>query len=190
MPGSNLNQTSVHCSQVHCSQANLQTDLQSACKQKIYEKFKEAELIWANELTYQPLIRPTVGFTKRGKVAGVASYRDNHINLNMVLLTENAEEFINTTVVHELAHLIAYQVYGSAGTGHSRVWKDVYIRLGGNGETYHNYDTTNSTVRKVKKYRYFCDCMEHELTSIRHKKIFDGAEYYCKQCKVELIHIP
>lgn len=132
---------------------------------------------------------PGIKFKKRGKVAGTANYGSNTLNFNIVLLRENTEQFINQTVPHECAHLIAHQVYDNEYRKikpHGREWKTVMMLLGANPKRCHNYDTSNSTIYRKTRYIYKCNCREHVIGPTRHKRAQIGTRYYCKYCKQTL----
>ncbi len=139
---------------------------------------------------------PEIKFTKRGKVAGCVTYKlgcDPVINFNMVLLKDNLEHFVKQTVTHEVAHFVTWIKYGHQRTAggkriiHGTDWKNMMKFFGVESERCHSYNTAKSTVRKMKRFTYKCDCMEHELTIIRHNKIQKGsASYCCNKCKTKL----
>ena len=126
-----------------------------------------------------------VEFNKRGKCAGVCSQKHGkfYINLNNILLNENSYDFIYDTVTHEFAHAADKVIFNN--WGHGKTWKQIMQTLGVEPKRCHNYDTTNSTVKKVKKgFIYKCNCREHNLTIIRHNKVQKkGVQYRCKKCK-------
>jgi len=127
-----------------------------------------------------------IDFKKRGKVAGTCTYYNSGaaftISLNAVLLNENTYDFIYRTVTHEFAHAVDYVVNGN--WGHSKTWKHIMSLFGADNARCHSYDTTNSTVRKLKRnFIYKCNCSEHKLTKIRHNRVLNGTDYYCSKCK-------
>ena len=143
---------------------------------KVYECFEK----------YQIEDTPIILFSKRGKVAGTANFGKWTLNFNKVLMEENPETFINQTVPHECAHLIA-RLLNKNIKPHGREWQNVIITLGGNPKRCHSYDTSNSAVYHKTKYLYKCDCQNHVVGPTVHKKMNDGIKYNCRGCKSVLI---
>ena len=80
---------------------------------------------------------PKIEYGLRGAVAGRARGGDL-IKLHEVFLDKYKEEYINDTVLHELAHCLAYQ-FGDY-MGHGAAWKSMVRAIGGIPKRYHNYD--------------------------------------------------
>ena len=68
---------------------------------------------------------PFVNFNIRGKVAGKVDIITHEIKYNKILLEENYDAFCSRTIPHEVAHIVAFQLYGSRG--HDKYWKKVMI---------------------------------------------------------------
>ena len=131
----------------------------------------------------KPFNIPEIKYDLRGTCAGIYSGKDNSINLNFTLLSENFQDFIDNTIPHEIAHCIARQIDRYCKP-HGKVWKNVMVFCFGiNPKRTHQYNTTNSKVRNVTRYEYTCDCGTiFNITSIRHNKIKKGKSYICKKC--------
>ena len=100
-----------------------------------------------------------VMFDLRGLKAGTASRKYPEINLNLVLMVENTDHFIEVTVTHEVAHIIVNRLYKRRAKPHGREWKMVMMTLGiDDPARCHTYDTTKSRQRLGAKYVYACDC--------------------------------
>lgn len=129
---------------------------------------------------------PSVDFDCRGVTAGHAVLRENHISLNSVLLVENTDDFIARTVGHEVAHIIAFRLFGDRG--HGRAWKRVMLVLGQDASRCHSYDVKNARVRKLNRRVYTCNCnTEHPITVQKHKKILSGMiKCRCRKCKTHI----
>jgi SprT protein len=142
---------------------------------------------------------PHVEFTKRGKVAGCVSFdrSEPYINFNKVLLQENFDDFMKQTIPHEVSHYIVFVLYGHQYNNmrtrrvvHGPDWKYTMRFFGCDPKLYHSYSTKNSTVRKLKTFKYKCSCSEVELTSIRHNRVMKGtANYRCSKCGTRLEYI-
>lgn len=130
-----------------------------------------------------------VMFDLRGLKAGTASRKYPEINLNLVLMVENTDHFIEVTVTHEVAHIIVNRLYKRRAKPHGREWKMVMMTLGiDDPARCHTYDTTNSRQRLGAKYVYVCDCRKDiRVGIVRHRKIQGGIKYHCTKCKANLV---
>jgi SprT protein len=144
---------------------------------------KLAELCVKAQTLYGVKIEPAVSYDQRGLAAGQANYSENSIRFNRELLEKYAEDFIDQTVPHEFAHLVAYRVYGSRIKPHGNEWRSIMVALGATPSRTHKYEA--SKTRRLRRYLYKCNCQgkQHELTSIRHNRVRRGAGYLCRACK-------
>lgn len=144
---------------------------------------EKAKQIWGREFK-----NVTIDFSSlKGKVAGLAYANENLIKFNWDLLTNNYEYFLSSTVSHELAHLIAYQLYGKRAWNHGVEWKNVMRALGGIPKTYHKLDTN---VAGVKRFSYKCNCQTFQVTPNIHNKMIHGQKRVCKKCWNTLVFVP
>jgi SprT protein len=155
---------------------NVSKELQQRVEQQIQICIDRAQEIFKYRLP-----TPTVSYEIKGNVAGKAGLRSNRLMFNAVLLNENIEHFIAQTVTHEVAHLIAFNVY--CDKGHGSWWKHVMRALGVTADRCHRYDVTNSRTRTITKYEYFCGCKTYQVGGKIHNKIQQGATYTCRLCK-------
>jgi SprT protein len=131
---------------------------------------------------------PEVRYDVRGKTAGYANSTRNRIRLNAELLIRYKDVFINRTVVHEVAHIIAYWVFGPKIRPHGNEWKRVMRLLGiANPTRCHSYEVTPA--RKTRTVKAACDCRTIDLGIIRARRIKKGCRYSCRKCsgKIRLI---
>jgi SprT protein len=132
--------------------------------------------------------RPIVEINLKGRTAGYAHY-SGKLQFNPILYKENVQEFLAQTLPHEIAHLIAVELYGfQKGKGHGAAWQSVMVNcFNRSPDRCHKYDVSNSTVRTVKRvYQYECSCRIHTLTAVKHNRILKGARYRCAFCKTEI----
>ena len=144
----------------------------------------EATKTWtdlANEIFKHHFTPPQVLWDVRGAVAGKAWYSRWRVNYNLELYERNKDHFINNTVPHELAHLIARTLYPGC-TAHGHEWKSVMHRLGVDSSRCHSYDTNGLVNRRARPYVYKCDCREHKLTHTLHRRIKMGQARKCNCC--------
>ena len=72
-------------------------------------------------------------WNNRKKAFGLCRYRHKHIQLSRILTAAGDEQRVLQTILHEIAHVIAYEQHGKRG--HCKVWKSVCLSLGGTGRT-------------------------------------------------------
>lgn len=131
--------------------------------------------------------RPTVSLKLRGQKAGVAHLHENLLRFNPQLYRENHAHFLEQTVAHEVAHLIAHQMFGAGIQPHGEEWQ--LIMRGVYGlvpERCHNYEVQR---RVQTRYIYRCACTEggeFPFSSQRHRLVGKGRRYFCRRCKVTL----
>lgn len=137
-------------------------------------------VLLARQLYGKNFPMPTVAFDLRGKTAGQAFLGRNLIRYNAVLLVENEADFEADTIPHEVAHLIADQVYGRAIAAHGTQWQSVMHRFGVTPRRTHDYDVSNSTVGGI--HRYVCGCgTVFQLGPRKHKQAARGL-IACRKC--------
>ena len=98
------------------------------------------------------------------------------------------------TVYHELAHIIAIQRYGRAGSGHGRLWKKVAREFGCSTDRCSGADIDNDVVGY--KYTAFCRCGKHKDSGFsRLGRVWENnyysrkhvTLYICRHCKEPLL---
>lgn len=186
-PNQNIPSTVPRRARINVDFSNLEA-LQQQCIDKLAECYEKATQIFPNNMF---MSLPTIDFEARGQKAGCAYLFKNHISINPVFLVEQADNnFIEDTIPHELAHLIAFNMYGHKG--HGKPWKSVMIKLGYEPERCHSYDTTNAKVRHTKKARFTCGCPGKVGTigMIRAKRHLRGERLFsCKTCREQIVII-
>lgn len=131
------------------------------------------------------LVQPAIRFDLRGKSAGQVRTEDGRrctIRYNPSLLERHPEEFLARTIPHETAHVVAFNMFGPRVQPHGREWQAIMGLFDASPERCHRYDVQGLQTRRLRRYRYRCDCCTHELTSIRHNRIGSGQVYYCRKC--------
>ena len=134
---------------------------------------------------------PEVLFNLRGMTAGIAYSEEWRIRLNMTLLRENGRKFLDTTVPHEVAHLVANKLYGREwGVSHGPRWREVMEEFGCKPKRCHDYKAKAArTRRSYREYLYRCACDTHVLSSVRHNRVRRREQtYVCSRCKAELVY--
>lgn len=149
-------------------------------KQAVHDKLIATLEVARVKLGYiKPM--PVIEYTLRGKTAGYAWFGLNKIQLNPTFLVNHFDDMINNVVVHELAHLIAYDIYKDKGHGY--YWKHVMLVLGIEPKRCHSYDTSK-VGNNMTYHIYTCGCKETLAPVRRHNNIQKGKwRYYpCSEC--------
>jgi SprT protein len=152
-------------------------------RQRVETCYQQAETFFK-----RPFPRPEVSFKLRGQKAGVAHLHENLLRFNLQLYRENQEDFLRQTVAHEVAHLVAHQLFGDRIQAHGEEWqlimRGVY-ELPPN--RCHNYAVQR---RAVTRYIYRCPCPQGDFpfTAQRHKLVRQGRRYLCKRCREILVY--
>lgn len=99
------------------------------------ENVKNSKL---NDLLFDYFKKPEIVWKKRGfRIAGSYMPCSNLINMNInYLYSKDAERFIKSTVVHELAHAINRVYFGRC---HDTQWKYICKLMNYPANIYHNY---------------------------------------------------
>ncbi len=129
--------------------------------------------------------RIEIRFDLRGKTAGQVRIRARGqylIRYNLELLKRGGANFLERTVPHEVAHVLAYHGHGANIRPHGREWQRIMRQLGAEPTRCHDYDVSGLGARQLRYYAYHCGCMEHRLSSIRHNKVAKGQRYLCRRC--------
>ena len=132
---------------------------------------------------------PQIRFDLRGRSAGQARIGSRGpwvVRYNPVLLAANAEDFLATTVPHEVAHLVAYARHGSRIRPHGPEWQAIMRHFGVAPERCHRYDVSAVRGRSLREFDYHCSCRGHRLSSIRHHRVLAGRDYICRHCSTTL----
>jgi SprT protein len=135
---------------------------------------------------------PTILFDLKGKTAGVLSiqkYGATKIRYNAALLQQYGQQFIQQTVPHEVAHLIARRLHGPNIKPHGREWRTIMSFFNTPAMRCHNYDTSMSAVRTMRYYEYQCQCKTHQISAIRHNRSNSGVTYLCRLCGSSLVFV-
>jgi SprT protein len=133
-----------------------------------------------------------IDFSLRGRCAGQAQLTASgktRLRINLQLLNENLDDFLRQTIPHEIAHLVVLWQTRKArkkpkphGPEWQRVMRDCFelkpIRC-------HSYQTKPARV-VPRPYLYRCNCQQHMMTSIMHKRLTKKFQALCKQCRKPL----
>ena len=114
------------------------------------------------------------------KVAlGTCSYNRKLIYLAEWYVELNDKDEVMDTILHEIAHALAYHRHGSTGRGHGRIWKSICREIGAKPER-----CSKDKLNKPKNHHKYVDkCCGTEYKRHRLRK---NARYSCPKCGVSL----
>jgi len=159
-------------------------------KNMVDKTIKEANKIFNVDIKGIPIY-----FDLKGGSAGMFSFyrnidgsvKDLRLRFNLDIAEANKSDY-DRTIIHEVAHYVADFIYGHKIKPHGREWKFVAMSLGIPTKATHNYTIPTST-RRLKYFKYTCDCRTHEISSIIHNKILRGQLRICSKCKGKLNYL-
>jgi SprT protein len=113
---------------------------------------------------------------RRSTVAGKAYMTRWSVWIN-IPVHQAKPEMLEDTVAHEVAHLIAYEVHGRAGTGHGAGWQSTMRKLGRTpSRTFNGTAEQRLAGKNMTRHIYRCDCgYELNVSAKRHNSIRRGA---------------
>lgn len=142
----------------------------------------------------QPFKPIEVRFDLRGRTSGmyVVKHKQQYMRFNPFIFSKYFEDSLDNTVPHEVAHYVSHILYGLKRIRpHGKEWKAIMHLLGAEPRVTGNYDLSGISVRRQRRFNYSCDCMTHQLTTVRHNKIAKGqSQYFCRKCDGKLLHQP
>lgn len=133
----------------------LTPQLKKRVEEQIHKSLKIAEKHFDVKLPF-----PEIRYDVKSWISGLAYTNQNLIRFNLILLVENEEEFIKTTVVHEAAHMIVNELFRQGKfklsekskkiMPHGKEWKEVMGVLNTPPRVKHNYNVS-SIEKKPRK---------------------------------------
>lgn len=154
-----------------------------AMTQAILQRIEQCYAL-AEQQFERSFTRPQVSLCLRGKAAGMAHIGRNLLRFNQQLYLQNREDFLRQTVAHEVAHLLAYELYGIDIKPHGTQWQGIMHNLFQlPASRCHNYQIAP---RLRTFYLYDCQCQQHEFTAQRHARVRRGYQYACRKCRQPL----
>lgn len=133
--------------------------------------------------TFKPI---EIRFDLRGQVSGmyVVTRRQRYLRFNPFIFSKYFEDNLASTVPHEVAHYVSDVLFGLKNIRpHGKEWQAIMHKLGAEPRVRGDYDLSGIPVKRQRRFTYICDCMSHQITTVRHNKITAGkAHYFCKKC--------
>lgn len=131
-------------------------------------------------------------FSIRGGKNGMADW-DGTVYFNLDTAKSNLEKFLNSTVPHEMAHLVDFVLYKTGKilrqnwSAHGRSWKRIMLSVGLEPSRCNGYAGAKRA-KTVKRFVYKAECgCEFNVTSNLHNKIQAGSNRICGQHKKRLV---
>jgi len=143
---------------------------------KIEETFRK--------LDFHPIIY-SVKYKRMGQCSGKYSRKYNILTFDPLYLQNYTEVYLNTTVPHEVCHMVQWLKY-TEQKHHGPVWKALMYTVGlDSNRTTDAYEVVR--IRKTKTISYVCECMTHELTVRRAARVQNKIiRVRCKSCRAIL----
>lgn len=109
-------------------------------------------------------------------------FEDYSVAFNPHVLMMNVDEFINDTVVHEIAHAIQMRCFPNFARAHGKEFKQILKSIGANSSAQRsNYDL--SGIPSIPgRYIYSCGCTTFHFSTILHNRMMCGEVRKCTLC--------
>lgn len=121
----------------------------------------------------------TFRWQNKKRSLGTCSYNRKEIRLSRWYVELNDMADVKDTILHEIAHALSYERYGSRGIGHGVLWKKVCREIGAIPRS-----CSKSNLNRPKNhYKYVDTCCG--LTFRRHR-LRKNTKYSCPKCHVGL----
>ena len=110
-------------------------DISDSYKKRIYNK--EQEILYNMQKNFGFTFKVPLIVTDKfkGKLYGLTSYKDKEIKiyLNKKVMQESMDYMVDSVIAHEYAHALMFKLkyFRTNHNGHSRKWKQICVKLGG-----------------------------------------------------------
>jgi SprT protein len=160
-------------------------------KEKIEKAFSEAKKLLSIKFINTEKIEKAknlkninIAFNKRMRTtAGRADYEKRLISLNLRLLSMNPSELV-PTFYHELAHILAFDMFGKKACGHGKYWQCIMRLFKQPIKRCHNMEGAEKLKAKRKAFKVYCGCSSYDVSSVRFNRLLSGEKRYrCISCK-------
>ncbi len=152
---------------------------------KVHHYYELAKKQWVTQLAHWK--RPSWNTNLTGTTAGMAHLYKNHIRLNPILYKRD-NHVRDSTIGHEIAHLVAFIVYKDHG--HGPGWKHVMNVFGLKAERCHSIPCQDLK-RKFTYYTYKCSCCEkvYRVKKKMHENVrYTGGHLECPIDNTRLVY--
>ncbi|MEQ1933281.1 MAG: SprT-like domain-containing protein, partial [Fimbriimonadaceae bacterium] len=108
--------------------------------------------------------------------AGKAYFHKWEISLSSVLIVD--DQRMRDTLIHEYAHLLAFDRHGRDGSGHGQAWRQAMHDLGAKPIVRHNYEVERRAMTRNLTYR----CVKCGIEVYRVRPLKRGYTYFHRDC--------
>ncbi len=131
-----------------------------------------------------------VYFDLKGAAAGMFCAREQSqwLRFNPWVFAQDFNLHLADTVPHEVAHYGIHARFGLRRVKpHGVEWRELVTALGGTPKATYRQYTAEIPVRRQRRYTYYCDCRQHEVSATRHNRMqARQAQYRCRFCNGDL----
>ena len=140
-----------------------------------------AEAVERFPMSYHPILE----WRRYSVTAGMAHYQHGVITLSAVVLKNPAH--IRETLLHEYAHLLAFDRHGRKGAGHGKHWKQAMVDLGLEPKVHHHYEVVRNQSHQLVVYK----CKKCGESFSRKRQLTRSKRYFHRQCggQIALVEI-
>lgn len=142
----------------------------------------------------RPFAPIEIRFDLRGRISGMYVFKHHQqwLRFNPFIFAKYFTDSLDNTVPHEVAHYVTQVLFGLQRIRpHGREWQAIMQTLGAEPRVTGDYDLAGIPVKRQRRFSYVCDCMTHQLTTIRHNRIARRqSRYFCRRCNGELLQRP
>jgi len=171
-------------------------------KNRITERIETLLSIFEHSVGYVHYEIPDVYYNVGGTTSGYAYPFHNVIEFNPFILMDNVDLFIERTVAHELAHILAYKYFAIKChykvTSHGKYWKITMKHLGVSDENStrcHSYAIKHK-VKRQRRWAYTCECGKiFEMSTTMHRRMVlntatkGKSGRICRKCRKPLTYM-
>lgn len=159
-------------------------DLEASIRERTRHLLQKSAPLCAAHHVLLP--KPVIRFDLRGQAAGQFLQHANGrpvLRFNLDIARNHTEDFLATTVTHEVAHLITSACYGRTAP-HGAQWRAIMAFLGIiDARRCHDYRLDPAKVKRQRRWTYSCDCRTHQISTTRHNRVRTGTtHYHCRHC--------
>lgn len=144
-------------------------------KEKILAKVEES-FLKAEKFFGRTFDRPNnIIFKRSGLCGGYSNWYAKELMFQLDFAEAHEEDYITTTVPHEVAHYVQDQLY-KGSKAHGREWKFImrYV-MGLAPDRCHHYDVSVTKSKTQTKHTYGCGCgKSFKLSTTMHNRIQRG----------------
>ena len=119
---------------------------------------------------------PSIEWRNYRTTAGTATFETNVISLSRLLITD--EHRLRVTLLHEYAHLVAFERHGHRAKGHGPAWRNAMRELGLEPNVHHTFDCKRNESRRLVIYR----CRKCALEFERKRRLPRRRQYVHAGC--------